>query len=43
MSRDLSYPFKVANATGATDICNLWYKHYKTLFSSVAYESHTMV
>jgi len=41
-SRDLSYPFKVANATGAADICNLWYNHYKTLFSSVGYESHTM-
>jgi len=42
MSRDLSYLSKVANATGATDICNLWYTHYKTLFSSVGYESHTM-
>ena len=42
MSRNVSYPSKVANATGATDICNLWYTHYKTLFSSVGYESHTM-
>ena len=42
MSRDLSYPSKVANATGATDICNLWYNHYKTLFSSVGYDSHTV-
>jgi len=42
MSRDLSYPSTVANATGATDICNLWYNHYKTLFSSVGYDSHTV-
>ena len=37
-----TYPSKVGSAEGPKDICNHWLMHYKTLFSSVGYDSNIM-
>ena len=37
-----TYSPKVGSAETAKDICNLWFSHYKTLFTSVGYDSNTV-
>ena len=34
-----TYPSKVGSAVGSDEICRLWYNHYKSLFSSVGYDT----
>ena len=42
LSPGSTYSPKIGSAEGAKDICNMWFSHYKTLFTSVGYDCNTL-